>query len=106
MVIWLAVPFPIAARTVSAIYRCRALSATCRVSQSLEALKRFTLTVEDWQGYGLSVVTKSPDGRRKSAAEIVQYPDVTLELVEAAVKDSLAQVCSRALPAVCFLGVW
>lgn len=58
--------------------------------QSLSELKRFSLTVEDWQGYGLDV--QGAMGKRKNAAEVVQLPDVPLEMVEAAMRDTLAQV--------------
>lgn len=63
--------------------------------QSLSALKRFSLTVDGWQGYGVAgeFGTKATaGGRRKNAAEIVQLPDVSLDFVEAAIQDSLAQV--------------
>lgn len=58
--------------------------------QSLSELKRFSLTVEEWQGYGLDV--QGAVGKRKNAAEIVQLPDVPLEMVEAAMRDTFAQV--------------
>ncbi|CAM9341719.1 unnamed protein product [Pylaiella littoralis] len=63
------------------------------VSQSLHELKRFSLTVEGWQGYGLDLKfgNKGADGRRKNAAEMVQLPDVPLEMVEAAMRDTHAQ---------------
>lgn len=48
-----------------------------------------------WQGYGLDLQfgNKGADGRRKNAAEMVQLPDVPLEMVEAAMRDTHAQVC-------------
>ncbi|CBJ28379.1 conserved unknown protein [Ectocarpus siliculosus] len=63
------------------------------VSESLYELKRFSLTVGGWQGYGLDLQfgNKGADGRRKNAAEMVQLPDVPLEMVEAAMRDTHAQ---------------
>eukprot|EP00903_Cladosiphon_okamuranus_P013636 g12700.t1 len=62
------------------------------VAQSLHELKRFSLTVKDWQGYGLDLqyANNGADGRRKNAAEMVQLPDVPLEMVEAAMRNSNA----------------
>lgn len=67
--------------------------------QSLSELKQFSLTVEAWQGYGLPVDfgKKGADGRKKNAAEMVQLPDVQLEMVEAAMRDTLAQVTRNML---------
>ncbi|CAM9217661.1 unnamed protein product [Ectocarpus sp. 12 AP-2014] len=63
------------------------------VAESLYELKRFSLTVGGWQGYGLDLQfgNKGADGRRKNAAEMVQLPDVPLEMVEAAMRDTHAQ---------------
>lgn len=57
-------------------------------------LKRFSLTVGGWQGYGLDLQfgNKGANGRRKNAAEMVQLPDVPLEMAEAAMRDTFAQV--------------
>lgn len=62
--------------------------------KSLHELKRFSLTVDGWQGYGLDLQfgNKGADGRRKNAAEMVQLPDVPLDMVEAAMRDTHAQV--------------
>ena len=67
----------------------------------MSELKQFSLTVEDWQGYG--VLGQGTDGRRKNAADIVQLPDVPLEMVEAAMRDTFAQV--RVLMFVVGVGV-
>lgn len=40
----------------------------------------------------LNFGNKGADGRRKNAAEMVQLPDVPLEMVEAVMRDSHAQV--------------
>ncbi|CAM9402712.1 unnamed protein product [Scytosiphon promiscuus] len=69
------------------------VSREAAVAQSLHELKRFSLTVDGWQGYGLDLQfgNKGADGRRKNAAEIVQLPDVPLDMVEAAMRDTHAQ---------------
>lgn len=54
--------------------------------------------MDAWQGYGIPADFggKGKGGRRKNAAEIVQLPDVELEMVEAAMRDTLAHVgCVR-----------